>query len=416
MRFLHHPFIPESVLLKRLGQFDWRSPQMLLLLMAAAMPLSFSTWSALINNFAVERAAFTGAEIGILQSLREIPGFLAFAVVFLLFLFREQTLAFIALLFLGLGTAITGAFPTVLGLYVTTVIMSIGFHYFETVQQSLALQWGPKAETPVLLGRLIAVGSFASLAAYALIWAMLKLGGLPMEVVYVAGGGATVAIAVFAWAAYPRFEGAHAQHKKMVLRKRYWLYYALTFMSGARRQIFLVFAGFMMVEKFGFDAAAITMLFLVNYGFNVLFAAKIGKLIGRWGERKALVFEYVGLIFVFTAYAFVENQWFAASLYVIDHFFFALAIAIKSYFHKIADPKDIAATAGVGFTINHIAAVFIPAAFGFVWLIWPGAVFLAGTAMAACSLVLALNVPRNPEPGNEVMVGRIAPARVAPAE
>jgi len=402
-------------LIKKLGLTDWRSPQFLLLLMAAAMPLSFSTWSALINNFAVERAAFTGAEIGILQSLREIPGFLAFAVVFLLFLFREQTLAFVSLVFLGVGTAITGFFPTVLGLYVTTVIMSIGFHYFETVQQSLALQWGPKAETPVLLGRLIAVGSFASLAAYALIWGMLKLGGLDMEVVYIVGGGATVAIAVFAWAAYPRFEGAHAQHKKMVLRKRYWLYYALTFMYGARRQIFLVFAGFMMVEKFGFDAAAITMLFLVNYAFNVLFAAKIGCLISRWGERKALVFEYVGLIFVFTAYAFVENQWFAASLYVIDHFFFALAIAIKSYFHKIADPKDIAATAGVGFTINHIAAVFIPAAFGFVWLIWPGAVFLAGTAMAACSLVLALNVPRNPEPGNEVMVGRVV-GRVAPAE
>ena len=402
-------------MIKKLGLTDWRSPQFLLLLMAAAMPLSFSTWSALINNFAVERAAFTGAEIGILQSLREIPGFLAFAVVFLLFLFREQTLAFLSLVFLGVGTAITGFFPTVLGLYVTTVIMSIGFHYFETVQQSLALQWGPKAETPVLLGRLIAVGSFASLAAYALIWGMLKLGGLDMEVVYIVGGGATVAIAVFAWAAYPRFEGAHAQHKKMVLRKRYWLYYALTFMYGARRQIFLVFAGFMMVEKFGFDAAAITMLFLVNYAFNVLFAAKIGCLISRWGERKALVFEYVGLIFVFTAYAFVENQWFAASLYVIDHFFFALAIAIKSYFHKIADPKDIAATAGVGFTINHIAAVFIPAAFGFVWLIWPGAVFLAGTAMAACSLVLALNVPRNPEPGNEVMVGRVV-GRVAPAE
>ncbi len=401
---------------QKLGQIDWRSPQILLLVMAAAMPLSFSTWSALINNFAVERAAFTGAEIGILQSLREIPGFLAFAVVFLLLMFREQTLAILALLMLGIGTAITGAFPTVLGLYVTTVIMSIGFHYFETVQQSLALQWGPKAETPVLLGRLIAVGSFASLAAYAVIWVLLELGGLPMEAVYVVGGGATVAIAVFAWAAYPRFEGAHAQHKKMVLRKRYWLYYALTFMSGARRQIFLVFAGFMMVEKFGFDAAAITMLFLVNYAFNVLFAAKIGRLIGRWGERKALVLEYVGLIFVFTAYAFVENQWFAAGLYVIDHFFFALAIAIKSYFHKIADPKDIAATAGVGFTINHIAAVFIPAAFGFVWLIWPGAVFLAGTAMAACSLVLALNVPRTPEPGNEVMVGRIAPPRVAPAE
>ncbi len=108
-------------------------PDLLLLLSAAAVPLSFATWQALLNNFAVERAAFGGAEMGILQSLREIPGLMAFAVVFLLFLFREQTIGYLSLILLGAGTLITGWFPSVLGLYLTTVLMSIGFHYFETV-------------------------------------------------------------------------------------------------------------------------------------------------------------------------------------------------------------------------------------------------------------------------------------------
>ena len=71
-------------------------PEILLLLMAAAVPLSFATWQALLNNFAIERAAFSGAEMGILQSLREVPGFLAFLVVFLLFLLREQTIAYVS--------------------------------------------------------------------------------------------------------------------------------------------------------------------------------------------------------------------------------------------------------------------------------------------------------------------------------
>jgi hypothetical protein len=150
---------------------------------------------------------------------------------------------------------------------------------------------------------------------------------------------------------------------------------------------------------------------------NVVFAPRIGRLIGRWGERRALVFEYLGLIGVFTAYAFVENANVAAGLYVVDHLFFALAIAIKTYFQKIADPRDIAATAGVGFTINHIAAVLLPAAFGFLWLISPAAVFLAGSAMAAVSLLLSLNVPLAPAPGNEVLLGRrlsgTAPAAAA---
>jgi hypothetical protein len=385
---------------------DWRRPEVLLLLMAAAVPLSFATWQALLNNFAIERAAFTGAEMGILQSLREVPGFLAFAVVFLLLLLREQALAYLALALLGLGTAVTGFFPSVVGLYVTTVVMSLGYHYYETIQISLSLQWIDKARAPETLGRLIAAGSLASIVTFALIWLAFDLAGLAFHWVYLLGGGLTAALALFAWLAFPHFPEKVRQHRHMVLRRRYWLYYLLTFMSGARRQIFVVFAGFLMVEKFGFTVGGITLLFLLNATINVVMAPRIGRLIGRWGERKALIFEYAGLIGVFTAYAFVEHAGLAAGLYVVDHLFFALAIAIKTYFQKIADPADIASTAGVSFTINHIAAVVLPAAFGFLWLISPAAVFLAGSAMAALSLLLSLNVPWAPAPGNEVLMGR----------
>ena len=147
----------------------WKRPEVLLILMSIALPLSFSTWQALLNNFTIERAAFTGVEIGILQSLREVPGFLAFGVVFLLLIFREQPLAFISLLFLGVGTAVTGFFPSEYGLYITTIIMSIGFHYFETLRQSLALQWLDKDEAPVAMGRMVSAGSFAGLIAFGLI-------------------------------------------------------------------------------------------------------------------------------------------------------------------------------------------------------------------------------------------------------
>ncbi len=103
--------------------------QRLLLLMAFVMPFSFSVWMVLINNFSIDVANFTGREIGILQSLREVPGFLAFTVVFALLLIKEQRLALISLLTLAVGIAITGLFPSVAGLYFTTVLMSIGFHY-----------------------------------------------------------------------------------------------------------------------------------------------------------------------------------------------------------------------------------------------------------------------------------------------
>ena len=393
-----------------------KRPEVLLILLSIAMPLSFSTWQALLNNFAIERAQFTGVEIGILQSLREVPGFLSFGVVFLLLIMAEQPLAFLALVLLGVGTAVTGLFPSELGLYVTTVVMSTGFHYFETLRQSLALQWLDKARAPIALGRMVSAGAFAGLIAFGLIWLTLDVFAVPMVWVYLTGGGATVALTVFCWTAFPRFKGHADQHKHLVLRRRYWLYYALTFLWGARRQIFVVFAGFLMVEKFGFSAADMSLMFLATNAMAIWLSPKVGRMIARLGERRILIIEYIGLIGVFVAYAFVDTAWLAVGLYLLDHLFFAMSFATKTYFQKIADPQDIASTSGVSFTINHIAAVAIPVVFGQVWVTDHSLVFMAGAAMAACSLVMAFLIPRDPTQGNETLFSAGREMAVQPGE
>ncbi|HBC3419390.1 MFS transporter [Vibrio parahaemolyticus] len=384
----------------------WRTPQNFLLLISIIVPIAFSTWMALLNNFVIEKANFDGADIGLLQSVREIPGFLAFTAVFLLLFIREQRFMLVSLAMLTLGTALTGYFPTLYGLLFTTLLMSTGFHYFETLKQSLSLQWLSKEEAPEMLGKFISVGALASLFTYGAIWILLEQLKFDFKTVYLLAGGVGFVLIIVMVLAFPQFKTAVPQNKKLVLRKRYWLYYALTFMSGARRQIFTVFAGFLMVEKFGYSAADITLLFLINYLFNFLFAKRIGRFIGVVGERKALTFEYVGLIFVFVGYGLVQTAEWAAALYVVDHLFFALALAIKTYFQKIADPADMASTAGVAFTINHIAAVVIPVTFGMIWLVSPSSVFYIGAGMAAVSLLLSLNIPAKPEEGNETRLLR----------
>lgn len=384
----------------------WRTPQNFLLLISIIVPIAFSTWMALLNNFVIEKANFDGADIGLLQSVREIPGFLAFTAVFVLWFIREQRFMLVSLAMLTLGTALTGYFPTLYGLLFTTLLMSTGFHYFETLKQSLSLQWLSKEEAPEMLGKFISVGALASLFTYGAIWILLEQLKFDFKAVYLLAGGVGFVLIIVMALAFPQFKTAVPQNKKLVLRKRYWLYYALTFMSGARRQIFTVFAGFLMVEKFGYSAADITLLFLINYLFNFLFAKRIGRFIGVVGERKALTFEYVGLIFVFVGYGLVQTAEWAAALYVVDHLFFALALAIKTYFQKIADPADMASTAGVAFTINHIAAVVIPVTFGMIWLVSPSSVFYIGAGMAAVSLLLSLNIPAKPEEGNETRLLR----------
>lgn len=397
----------------------WRRPESLLFLMAFAMPIAFATWSALLNNFVIEAAGFTGVEIGWLHTVREIPGFLAIGVILLIMVLREQVLGLGSLLLLGLSTAVTAWFPSFGGMLLVTLLSSIGFHYFETVNQSLQLQWIDKKRAPEVLGRIVAVGSGASLLAYGAIVLFWDALGLTYNLVYLVSGGITAVIAVFCFFAYPQFESPHPQNKRMVLRKRYWLFYALQFMAGARRQIFVVFAGFMMVERFGMKVSEMTMLLLVNYVLQMVAAPAMGRALGRFGERNVMVFEYVGLTLVFLAYGGL--YWFgwglviAGGLYILDQMFFALSFALKTYFQKIADPADIAPTAAVAFTINHIAAVFLPAALGYMWAKSPDWVFLLGAGMALLALALALMIPRHPEPGYETVFGSAGP-RGAPAE
>lgn len=378
------------------------NPQYLLLAMAFVMPLTFSVWNALLNNFVIEKAQFSGAEIGILQSLREIPGFLAFTAVFVLLAIKEQLFALVSLALMSVGVALTGWFPFEIGLYCTTVLMSVGFHYFETVNQSLTLQWLKKEDSAHFMGKQLAVKGFASLLAYGLIWILMEGLGVSYNTVYMLAGGAGLLICLLLWLAFPQFKQPSTQHKQLLMRKRYWLYYGLTFFSGARRQIFVVFAAFMMVEKFAYSVGDISLLFMINYVFNLLFAPTIGKWISRIGERRALIIEYTGLALLFSGYALVENATVAGALFIVDHLFFAMAIAMKTYLQKIADPRDIASTSGVSFTINHIAAVIIPALLGIVWLSSPALVFMIGTGFTLCSLLLALNIPNLPMPGAEV--------------
>jgi hypothetical protein len=385
----------------------WRQPESLLIVMAAAMPIAFATWSALLNNFVIEVAGFTGVEIGWLHTVREIPGFLAIGVILPLLFIREQVLGVISLILLGCATAVTAYFPSFGGILYVTLFSSIGFHYFETVNQSLQLQWIDRKRAPQLLGWLVAVGSGASLVAYGLIVATWDVLGLDYNKVYLASGGLTVLIAVFCLFAYPQFEAPHPQNKTMVLRRRYWLYYALQLMAGARRQIFVVFAAFMMVEHFGFAVHEVTALFLINFLANMIVGPYVGRWLARYGERRMFMVEHFGVACVFMAYGGIYSfGWGAAigaALYVIDHLFFAMAFSLKTYFQKIGDPADMAPTAAVAFTINHIAAVFLPAILGYLWVQSPEAVFGLATVMAFATLALAFLVPRDPGPGNETI-------------
>lgn len=370
--------------------------------------LGFAAWGALLNNFAKQEAGFSGADIGLLQSVREIPGFLAFTAIFFFLMMREQMLAYLSVLILALGVGLTGYYPSLTGLLVTTTIMSIGFHYLETSNQALQLQLLPKHDAPRQLGRIAGYGALAQILAYGSIWLAWDLFQPSFQSLYLVAGLATAGLALIAMLVFKRFEGDVPQRKGIVLRKRYGLYYALTLFSGARRQIFTAFGAFLLVERFGFSVSDIAKLMILVCVLNTVVAPYLGRLVGHLGERATILIENLSLLAIFGGYALASLGSFglwggtlAAGFFVFDGIFTTLMIAQRTYFQKIAHPADIAPTAAVAFTINHIAAIVIPFVFGLIWLKEPAIVFMIGMGIASISLALSFLVPRHPSAGHE---------------
>jgi len=375
--------------------------------------LGFAGWNALLHNYTIEMAGFGWFEAGLTQTVREIPGFLAFTAIFWLIILREQVMAYASLVILGIGVALTGANPTLTGILFTTFVMSVGFHYFETINTSLQLQLLPKAQAPQLIGRIISAGAMAQFIAYGGLAIAWWAGWQNYMYLYMLLGLACAILTIAAFLYFGRFEGSVPQRKKIVLRQRYWLYYALTFMSGARRQLFMAFGGFLLVKKFGYSVGDMAMLMLVTSACNTFFAPRLGRLVSVWGERNTITLENCVLICVFIGYAMTQSAGMAAALFIIDGIFFTLILAQKTYFQKIGDPADMAATAATAFTINHIAAVAIPVTFGLIGTVDYAMIFWLGAGIATTSLSLSFLVPRQPAPGNETV---LASPRPQPAE
>jgi len=355
------------------------------MLLTISSTIGLQAWRTLFNNFAVEVVNLEGHHIGMIQSVREVPGFLALLAVYLIIIIKEHRLSALSVLLLGLGVAVTGLFPSYLGLILTTLVMSFGFHYYETTNQSLTLQYFDKNTSPWVFGKQRSYAAASNIGVGIFIYFLASI--FNYTTLYLIIGGFIIAAGIWGFSQNPTDQNIIPQRKKMIIRRKYWLFYFLTFMAGARRQIFIAFAVFLMVKKFQFTVQEITVLFMINNLINYFLSPLIGKSIIRFGERKVLSLEYFSLIFIFLAYAFVQSKMLVAVLYILDHIFFNFAIAIRTYFQKTGDPRDIASSMAVGFTINHIAAVSLPAVGGLLWMLDYRIPFVAGAVFSMVSFI-----------------------------
>ena len=257
-----------------------------LIMLTIASTVGLQAWATLFNNFAVEVAGLEGKHVGIIQSVREIPGFLALLAIYVMLIIMEHRLSALSILLLGIGLGVTGMLPTFTGLMIATLISSFGFHYYETTNQSLTLQYFNTEQAPWVFGRQYSIAAASNTGIGLFIYLISFFANYSQT--YMIIGIFIVGVAVWGFFQNPEQPGLAPQRKKMILRKKYWLFYFLTFMAGARRQIFMAFAVFFLVKRFEYSVQEITILFVVNNVILYYLSPIIGKSIVRFGERRVL--------------------------------------------------------------------------------------------------------------------------------
>ncbi len=367
----------------------------------------FEIWQDTFNNFAVEMLGVSATQIGLLQSLREIPGLMGFVMAFLVLWLSEMRVMGLSVLLLGVGLVVAGQAHGLGVLIAGTMVTSTGFHFFYPSSASLVLMGTDSQEGPKMLGRLRGVSAAAAVLATLAVYVLVK--GLhlgPVDIpawgyrkLLVVTGVLVTAGSLLALRNGRRHE-TQRQKRKFVLRRAYWLYYLLTFLMGSRRHIFTTFAIFLLVQVHQIDVRVTATLFLANNLVNTYTGAQFGKLVARFGERKVLTWNFIGLIAVFLGYAFIPYLPALYVLFVLDNVFFGFSLAVDSYFQKIAQsPDEITGSVSIAQTINHISALVVPILGGILWeRVSPSATFLAGVVIVVVALGVVQLIRTDPMP------------------
>ena len=365
------------------------------------LSFGFQLWRSLFNNFAVQELGVRADQMGLIQSVREVPGLLGFSVGLLALLLAEMRIAGLSVVLMGVGIALTGMAASLPGLVASTLVMSVGFHFVFASNSAAVLLLVGEDEAPRALGRLSSLGALASLAAAGAVF--LALDTLGFRALFYATGAVLVVggLALLPWARQP-FRPARVRQRTPI-RRRYWLYYALEFLMGSRRHIFSTFAIFLLVREYGVAAQTITVLFVVNHLIGTFLYQQFGRIIARFGERRVLTLNFTLVIFVFLGYAYVSSLPILYVLFIADQVLFGFYIARQSYLQKIAvHSQEITPNVSLGQTINHVAAVVIPLVGGLVWeTVGSRYTFLVGVGIVVLSLILVqwMRVDREAVPG-----------------
>ena len=366
-------------------------------LASAAFGFAIMIQMGLNSNFVAgkDEMNLTGFQQGLLEGIRESCGIFALAILALLAGLAEPLIAAAMLVVFAVGLSAYAVVPDYAWLIVASLVWSQGLHVWMPLPNSMVLSLAEPGQTGRRLGQIRSAGAIGAAIGLAVAMVLIRM-KVRIRPIYILGGAMSL-VAAAACLGIPR--KIKAPGPRLVFRRKYRLFYLLSFLEGWRKQIFVAFAGFLLVKNYGTDPFVMLALFLIVQVIAWIASPLVGRLIDRVGERPVLVFYFACLSVFFCGYAVIRDHKTLLGLFVLDNAFFVFAMALTTYVRRIAPPAEHTATLSMGVAMNHIAAVTMPLIGGVLWKFfgyqWA---FFAGAAAAAVSVIPALCVPPRPAP------------------
>lgn len=356
-------------------------------------------------NFFVDTIGLSGGQVLWLEGIREIPGLLLVFIAALTMHLPLSWRAAASAAVLGLGYMSFALARSYTGLLAVAIVASFGLHGYQPIHPALGISLATERTRGRVLGILTSVGSLAGIAgmgALALTSNLMK--NLSLRWSYVIGG-AIIMVSVYFFMRLSSDLGAtQTRQPRLVLRRRYWLYYVLTFFEGSRKEVLGSFCTLVLVEQFGWKVWQVSPLLLISALLSMLLAPALGMLVDRYGPRLALAGSYAVLALSCIGYAVIPNASILAGLYVVMRLAQVLHLGLSVYVRQIAPVEEMTPTLSAGVSVNHVSSVAMPLLFGaLVPIIGYSGVYLGSAAIIALSVMfaLAMRAPAQREPSPE---------------
>ncbi|MGE5577628.1 MAG: MFS transporter [Syntrophothermus sp.] len=402
-------FTPLRSLGTRVSRVMKRQNLWLFLLAGMFLGLTSGMFDTTFNNFLNDTYRISAGTRGWLEFPRELPGFLVAVFSGMLFFLAEAHMASLAVMLLSLGLVGLAFFaPTFGWLLPWMVVQSTGAHLYMPISQTLGVAVAEKDQVGRRLGQLGAVNIAATVAGSGLVWLGLEHLNFGYRTIFLLAAVSAMMATASLWKInLHNGEVQERRRMKFVFKRRYKLFYALNVLFGARKQVFLTFAPWVLIKVFGQPASTIAKLWIVSAVLGIGFRPLLGKLIDLLGERAILVGEAVALVFICLGYGYgpqlgqgTYGLWLVYLCFVLDQLLFAVGMARTTYLNKIAEsPADLTPTLSLGISIDHAVSMTIPILGGLVWSRYGyQSVFLGAAAIAMVNILAAAFVRTRPLP------------------